>query len=60
MKLVKKEDGTIVQVLELESPVTFESFDAKISGLNTSIENLKKQVEELEVLKKDFEKLNSK
>lgn len=57
MKLVKKEDGTIVQIQELESPVTLAFFDARISGLKASIESFKKQVEELELSKKEFEKL---
>ena len=58
MKLVKKEDGTIEQVQEISTPISIELIDVRIVGLKSTIENLQAQLKELEVTKKDFEKLS--
>lgn len=58
MKLVKLEDGTIVQMQEISSPVSKELLDARIEGLKSMIENLQVQLKELELAKVEFEKLN--
>ena len=58
MKLVKKEDGTIVQVQETITPISIESIDAKIKGLRSTIENLQEQLKELEINREHFEKLS--
>lgn len=58
MKLVKQEDGTVVQVQEIGTPISVELIDARIAGLKSTIENLQAQVKELESTKKEFEKLS--
>ncbi len=58
MKLVKQEDGTVVQVQEISTPITIQFIDARIAALKSTIENLQAQVKELELTKKEFEKLS--
>lgn len=58
MKLLKQEDGTVVQVQEISTPITIQSIDAQIAGLKSTIENFQAQVKELESTKKEFEKLS--
>ena len=41
MKLVKQEDGTVVQVQEISTPINIQSIDARIAGLKSTNENLK-------------------
>lgn len=58
MKLVKLEDGTIVQMQEISTPISIQSIDARIAGLKSMIENLQVQLKELELAKVEFEKLS--
>ena len=58
MKLVKQEDGTVVQVQEISTPINIELIDARIAGLKSTLESIQAQVKELESTKKEFEKLS--
>lgn len=58
MKLVKLEDGTIVQIQEISTPISIEIVDARITGLKRMVEDLQTQLKELEVTKKEFEKIS--
>ncbi len=58
MKLVKKEDGTIVGVQEISTPISIELIDARIVGLKSTLESIQAQLKELEATKVEFEKLS--
>lgn len=58
MKLLKQEDGTVVQVQEISTPISIQSIDVRIEGLKSMIENFQVQLKELELAKVEFEKIS--
>jgi prefoldin subunit 5 len=58
MKLVKQKDGTIVKVQEISTVISIEVINARIAGLNSTIENLQLELKELEEAKKEIEELS--